>query len=145
MANPNIQQGTLNRLLASVVCTTNPQLSVISGFLAKEGISIAFEGDTSQLIQTMTGGVTSPEPYVFANVTIHLLRSQAIASLYKTQIETNTSIGAIVVIPDSVTLIPYQLQNCILQNVQEMTFDGNNAGFIVKIRGVYQINSSLFV
>jgi hypothetical protein len=144
MANPNIIQGTLNRLIASVVYADFPELNINSGYLSKEGISIAFEGDLSQLIPTMTGAVTSPEPYVFGSVTIHLLRSQFLASQYKGQIETDTTMGSVTVIPDSIALTPYQLENCVLQSVQEMTFDGNQAGFIVKLRGVYQINGSMY-
>jgi hypothetical protein len=144
MSNPQIQQGTLNRLLASVVYADYAQLNVTSGYLAKEAISVAFDGDTSQLIGTLTGAVTSPEPYIYGTVTMHLLRTQALGNAYKTQIETNTTMGSVTVYPDTQVLSPFQLNNCVLQNIQEATFDGNQAGLIIRLRGVYSINSNLF-
>ena len=144
MANPQIQQGTLNRLLASVVYADFTQLNVTSGYLAKEAISLGFEGDTSQLIGTLTGAVTSPEPYIYGTVTIHLLRTQALGNAYKTQIETNTTLGSVTIYPDTQTLSPFQLNNCVLSSIQEVPFDGSQAALIVRLRGVYSINSALF-
>lgn len=144
MSNPQVQQGTLNRLLASVVYANYPQLNVTSSYLAREAISLAFDGDTSLLIGTLTSAVTSPEPYVYGTVTMHLLRTQALGNAYKTQIETNTTLGSVTVYPDSVALSPFQLNNCVLQVVQEMPFDGTQASLIVRLRGVYNINSTLF-
>ena len=144
MANPQIQQGTLNRLLASVVYADFTQLNVTSGYLAREAISLSFDGDTSLLIGTLTGAVTSPEPYIYGTVTMHLLRTQALGNAYKTQIETNTTLGSVTVIPDSTALSPFQLNNCVLMSIQETAFDGTQAGLIVRLRGVYSINASLF-
>ncbi len=144
MANNLIQQGTLNRLLASVVYADFAQLNVTSGYLAKEAISIGFEGDTSMLIGTLTSAVTSPEPYMFGTVTIHLLRTQALGNAYKQQIETNTTMGSVTIYPDTQALSPFQLNNCVLQSIQETAFDGNQAGLIVRLRGVYNINSTMY-
>lgn len=144
MANQQVLQGTLNRLLASVVFASFPELNVTSSYLAKEGISIAFDGETSQLIGTMTSAVTSPEPYVYATVTMHLLRTQALGNAYKTQVETNTTMGSVTVYPDSVALSSFQLNNCVLQAVNEMPFDGSQAGLTIRLRGIYNINSTLF-
>lgn len=144
MSNPQVQQGTLNRLLASVVYADYPQLNVTSSYLAREAISMAFDGDTSLLIGTLTSAVTSPEPYVYGTVTMHLLRTQALGNAYKTQVETNTTLGSVTVYPDSVALSPFQLNNCVLQVVQEMPFDGTQASLVIRLRGVYNINSALF-
>lgn len=144
MSNPQVLQGTLNRLLASVVYASFPQLNVTSAYLAKEAISISFDGDTSLLIGTLTSAVTSPAPYVYGTVTIHLLRTQALGNAYKTQVETNTTMGSVTVYPDSTALTPFQLNNCVLQTVQEMPFDGTQASLIIRLRGVYNINSTLF-
>lgn len=144
MATPHIVQGTLNRLLASVVYSDFGSLNVTSPYLAKEAISISFEGELSQLIGTLTGAVTSPEPYIFANVTMHLLRTQALADAYKTQIETNTTMGSVAIYPDNTVLEPFQFNNCVLSNIQEVTFDGTQAGLIIHLRGVYLINSTMW-
>ena len=144
MANPQVVQGTLNRLLANVVYADFPQLNVTAPYLAKEAISLGFDGDTSQLIGTLTGAVTSPEPYIYGTATIHLLRTQALGNAYKTQIETNTTLGSVTVIPDSTVLSSFQLNNCVLMSIQEVAFDGTQAGLIVRLRGVYYVNSALF-
>ncbi len=137
-------QGTLNRLRGSVVLNDFPELTVHSYNLAKEAISIGFEGDTSQLIGTLTGAVTSPEPYMLGTVTMHLVRSQALADAYKTQIEVATTLGSVNIVTDSNTLSDFQLENTVLMSLQELTFDGNQAGMIVRLRGVYYINAALF-
>jgi hypothetical protein len=142
--NPQVIQGTLNRLLASVVYADYAGLNVTSSYLAKEAISIGFDGDTSLLIGTLTGAVTSPEPYLFANVTMNLLRTQALGNAYKTQIETTTTLGSVTVFPDSVALSPFQLNNCVLSSIQELSFDGTTPSLIVRLRGVYSVNASLF-
>ena len=144
MANPQIQQGTLNRLLASVVYADFTQLNVTSGYLAREAISLSFDGDTSLLIGTLTGAVTSPEPYIFGTVTMHLLRTQALGEAYSEQIRTNTTLGSVTVYPDTQVLQPFQLNNCVLMSIQETAFDGTQAGLVVRLRGVYNINSTLF-
>lgn len=144
MANPQVVQGTLNRLLASVVYADYQNLNVTSSYLAREAISLSFDGDTSLLLGTMTGAVTSPEPYIFGTVTIHLLRTQNLGNAYKTQIETNTTLGSVTIYPDSTALSAFQLNNCVLMSIQETAFDGQQAGLIVRVRGVYAINSALF-
>jgi hypothetical protein len=139
-----IQQGTLNRLRGSVVFADFPGLQVTAAFLGKEGISINPEGDTALQIPTMTGTVGSPEPFQMVTVTVHLLRTQALADAYKAQIETDTSVGSMNVIPDAATLSNYQIEECSIVGWQEMTFNGTEPGFQVRIRGTYYINSALW-
>ena len=142
--NPLINQGTLNRLRGSVVYASNATLNITAPYLAKEAISIAFDGDAGLLILTLTGGVTSPEPYQMATVTLHLLKSQSLADVYKTQIQTNVNVGDISIITDSAALSDYALVNCILKGVRDVTFDGVQPGFVVTLAGIYNVNSSLF-
>lgn len=144
MASPLIPQGTLNRLRGSVVFGSNPTLNVTAPYLAKQAISISFEGDAGLLIPTLTGGVTSPEPYQMATITINLLKSQALSNVYKTQIETNVNIGDVAVIADSAALTDYELTNCIIKGVRDITFDGDVAGFVVTITGIYNVNGNLW-
>ena len=96
------------------------------------------------LIGTLTSAVTSPEPYVYGTVTMHLLRTQALGNAYKTQIETNTTLGSVTVYPDTTAISPFQLNNCVLMSIQETAFDGNQAGLVIRLRGVYNVNSTLY-
>ena len=144
MPNPLIDQGTLNRLRASVVFTNFPELNVISANLGKEGIRLGLDGPATSYLATMTGAVPSPEPYQIVTVTINLVKSEPIANTFKTQFETSVLIGPVVVRPDAVTLGLYPLLNCVLENVREQSYAGEEAIFAVTIKGTYQINTGYF-
>jgi len=143
MAVP-LNQGVLNLLRSAVIFADYPALSITSPFLAKGGISVGFEGVASKKIATMTGAVDSPEPYVMAVVEVHILRTQALAAAFKSQVETNTSVGSINVISDSALLPLYQIEGCIIENVPNMTFDGNDPTYTLRLRGIYNVNSELW-
>lgn len=145
--NPNVRQGTLNRLKASVNWNDFPELNVTPPFLGKEMLRLAFEGKATSFIPTTTGAVTSPEPYQKATLTMHLLKTQALAPQYKAQLEFNSLLGDCTVWPDVQTgtgLDNYQIVNCAIEDIREIAFDGVDAGYVVVIGGYYQINAALF-
>jgi hypothetical protein len=144
MANPLIAQGTLNRLRASVVFTSFPQLNITSSYLGKAGISMGFEGEYTTFIDTMTGAVTSPEPYVRVMLRINLLKTQALANAYKAQAEQSTLLGDLTVRPDATTLDPYPLINSGFANVGELSFAGGSADWMLSLHCYYNINAALF-
>ena len=144
MANPIVPQGTLNRLRGSVTIPSNTGLNITASYLGKDGISMSFDGAANTAIDTMTGIVQSPEPYQRVTVAIHLLKSQALADLWKGQIESNVLLGDITVKTDAKNLSPYQLSNCAVMNVNPLKFDGTDAGWIVALTGIYYINSDLW-
>ena len=143
-SNPLIDQGTLNRLRASVIWAGFPQLNVTAPFLHKEGITLGLEGDATEYIDTMTAGVTSPQPYHRINMVMALLKTQALSAAYKQQLELSSLLGAGVVRPDSIAHPPYQLVNCAIRGIRELRFSGEDAAYGVIIGGYYLINSSLF-
>lgn len=148
MPNPNVQQGTLNRLKASVVWRDFPELNVTPAFLGKEMIRLNFEGKITTFIPTTTGAVTSPEPYQKITLTIHLLKTQILAPLYKDQLEFSSLLGDGTVWPDVQTgqgLPNYQINNCAIEDVRELAFDGVDAGWAVVIGGYYTVNSALWL
>jgi hypothetical protein len=143
--NPLTDQGQINRLLASVNVTNFTALNVTPSYLGREGISIAFEGEGTTYIPTMTGGVTSPEPYQIVMVTMHLLKSQALASAYKSQFETSSLLGPISVYPDSAALPAYDFTNAALMgSPRDLNLSGADAGFLVTMRAYYNINNALW-
>lgn len=147
MANPNIPQGTLNRLKASVTLADVPELNVTPAFLGREMIGLSFDGAATTYTQTATGAVTSPEPYQKTTLTIHLLKTQALAPAYKARLEANSLLGDITVYPDvntGVGITPYALNNCAIESVREVKFDGMDAGWVVTIGGFYIINNNLW-
>lgn len=144
MANPLISQGSLNRLRASVVWNDFPSLNVTSSYLGKDGVTLALDGNATTFINTMTGAVTSPEPYQMITLTLNLLKTQSLAGLYKAQQENDCLLGNGVVRPDSVALPAYDITNCAIESIRELKFSGEDAAFAVTIKGYYIINSVLY-
>jgi hypothetical protein len=144
MPSPQIAQGTLNRLIASVTWNNFPGLNVTPSFLGREAIRLAFEGAATDFIPTLTGTVTSPGPMQTISLTINLLKTQGLAALYESQRQTNSVLGNGTVRPDATTLPPYDILNCGIQNVRELNFSGEDAGYAVSIGGYLLINSSLW-
>ena len=101
------------------------------------------------MIDVATGMVTSPEPYQGATMTLHLLKTQNLATLYQAQFLVSTLVSDCIVFPDipdgAVGLEPYPLVNCALVGIRELTFSGRDVGYAVTVRGTYYINSSLWV
>ncbi len=144
MPNPLVAQGVLNRLRASVVWTSFPGLNVTAPYLAKQGLRLALEGESTLYIPSMTGAVRSPEPYMMIGLTMALLKSQSLADYYKQKMESDSALGDGTVRPDSTPLSPYQIINCSIQSVREMDFAGEDASFAVTVKGYYNVNSTLF-
>ena len=143
MPNPIIPQGTLNRLRASVTWPNFPGLNVTAPFLGKEGIRLSFGGEAVQYHNTMTGAVTSPEPYQTISMIINLLKTQQLANLYKSQLESNALLGDGTVRPDA-SLDIYQVVNCAIQGVEQLDFSGESPLWAVKVAGYYVVNQAMF-
>ena len=147
MPNPNIPQGVLNRLKASLVWNDFPGLNITPAYLGKEMFNLTPEGAITTFIETTTGAVISPEPYQKMTLTAHLLKTQALAPAYKAQLELNSAMGSGTLYPDVATgsgITVYQLQNCAIQNILPLNYNGQDAGWVIVFGGFYSINSSLF-
>jgi hypothetical protein len=145
MADPLVHLGSLNRLRASVVWNTFPNLNITAPYLGTDGIRLALDGGSVAFLPAMTGAVTSPEPYQMATLVANLLKTQQLAELYKDQMEFDARIGDCTIYPDtSCGLGVYMLKNCAIESIAELTFAGTDAGFRVTMRGYYLVNSSLW-
>lgn len=145
MPNPLQPQGVLNRLATSIIFNDFPELNATASFLGRGSLMLALEGATTQPLPTLTGVVQSPEPYQMARVTIHLLKSQNLANVYKAQIESNSVIGDTTVRTDAPTFAPYNLVNCSLSGTEQMALDGTQPEYTITVSGIYYINSSLYI
>lgn len=142
--NPLIQQGQLNRLQGAVHIYNFPALNVTAPYLGRRMIGLALDRDLSAFIDTATGMVISPEPYVPATVTIHLLRTQGLSLAWKTQFVNNTVIGPVTVYPDTTTLLPFDFFNCGIRRCEPLAIDGTSPDFILQLYGIYYVNNSLW-
>lgn len=144
MPNPAVPQGTLNRLRTSVVFPDNPSFNVTAPYLGRASVRLIPEGDITQMPPTLTGVVTSPEPYQMMSVAINLVKSQPLADSFKRRWETNSLMGAVTVRTDSPTLSVFQIDNAAITGWREIGTAGDDADVIVTVRGTYQINTDLF-
>jgi len=142
--NPMVPQGTLNRLRGSFAIVNFPALNVPASYLGKAGISLTFDGEATTYIPTMTGAVTSPEPYQMVTVEIPLLKTQGLAQQYETQKQLSTLLGDSTVYTDSSALPQFDLINTSIGTIKELKFGGEDAGYVVEIKGYTLINSSLW-
>lgn len=146
ISNPNIPQGILNRLKASILWDNFPGLNVTPPYLGKAGISLTFDSKFTTDIPTMTGLIKSGEPYVMCSLAINLLRTQALAAAYKAQAESNTVFGNCTVRPDVTAggITPYPLLNVSWGDMRELTMAGVDPSFLVLMTGYYNINNQLW-
>jgi hypothetical protein len=144
--NKAIPQGVLNRMYASVTVANNPALNINSGNLGTEGIRLAFDGNATELLNTMTGMVASPVPYQPCTVTVAIVKSASsnLADIFKQQFAVNTLLGLITVWPDAGNLSSFNLQNMVLENIREMLFNGTEATLVITMRGYYEVNQGFF-
>lgn len=146
-SNPMVPQGQLNRLIASVTIPNFPVLNVTAPYLGSTGVGLAFDGDSVLFLEAMTGVVVSPQPYVMVTCTMHLLKSQSLSASYEAQRQDNALLGSFTVRPDvssSVGLGPWTINNGAIQTVRELSFAGTDAGYVVTLRGAYNINNAMW-
>lgn len=145
MANQLVPQGVVNRLLTSLQVPGFPNLNITAPFLGAAGIRVAFEDVSTEYIKTLTGAVTSPQPFQLARITANLLKTQVLASAYRAQMESNALLGdGLTLYSDSAVFPVYTLFNCSIATVPSLDFAGKDADFNVEIAGIYYINSQLF-
>jgi hypothetical protein len=148
MANLPTSQGYLNLLASSVTIQNYPALNVTAAYLAKRSIRLAPEGDTTKYIEVLTGAVPSPQPYLMMTATMALTKTLSLAAAYQSQYQSSVYLGTVTIRPDvsrgSGGLQPFVLQNASLMTPGEMDFGGNEADFMVPIKGYWQISSQLW-
>lgn len=142
--NPLIAQGNLNRLIGSALFSDHPELNVSAAFLSKAGISIEFQGEATTVIETLTGTVNSPEPYMRTAVVLNLLKTQALSATFKAQLESSSLLGPLTVRPDTTIHPPYSFENVSIRGIRGMETNGENPAYVVELQGYYLINSALW-
>mgnify|MGYP006921454244 CR=1 FL=1 len=148
MPDPRVPQGNLNRIKASLLWTSFPQLNVTASYLGREGLSLSFEGSATGVIPTMTGLVNSPEAFQSILVSVHLLKTQPLCVLYEQQRQTDTLLGDGTIRPDvnrsNGGLGAYDILNMSIRDVSDLSFNGSDDGYRVQLGGYIIINSALW-
>lgn len=144
MPNPQTPLGFLNRLDVSVVFPNFSTLNVTPSFLNKEGVTLTLDGEATKFLPTMTGAVTSGEPYLMASVSIHLLRTQQLANVFLAQLQAQTVLGPCTVRTDSTVHNPYYLFNTAIESVEPLKLNGEDASWTVMLRAYWYSNNDLW-
>ena len=142
--NPLVQQGTLNRLRCSVVVPNESTLNITASYMGTSFASVNFSEPFAELIGTATGGVTSPEPYVFGTITVGVLKTQALSAAWVSQSQTQSAIGPVTIYPDSAAYPATTLDNCVIQSIEPGAYDGKDPVVKVALRGIYYLNNELW-
>lgn len=145
MANLNISQGQLNRILTSIVISAHPTLNITSEYMGKSFAAMHPDGPFVQQIDTGTGIVTSPEPYIMMAINVGLLRSQGLSAAWLTQIETQTVyLGTVTGYSDSTVFGPVKLRDVSVTHFDPGAWDGLDPIVALTLRGKLNINNSLW-
>jgi hypothetical protein len=142
--NPQTSQGNLNRVRSSVIIPAFPTLNVNSSHMGKGFLDLVWDEAFGDQIETGTGVVNSPAPYVKGTCTINLLRSQALSASWQSQVDATSIIGRIVVHPDSTVYPAQTLHDCQILHASPGRMDGLNPTIDVVISGVRYVNNSLW-
>lgn len=142
--NTAVNQGTLNRLRGAITVTDHPELNITAEYLGVGAISIAPEGPVTDFINTLTGRITSPVPYIPVTITVHLNRTQSLAAAWLTQAQTNTLIGNITITPDVTTFPNMTVRNCGIASLPTQTYAGTDPDFPITISGYIIVNTELW-
>lgn len=143
MATP-VNQGTINRLRATISFTDHPELNITPAFMGKDMITITPQGDITHIIPTATGIVTSPEPYQVFEFSAHVLRTNALGDRFKKQWEKISTLGNAVIRSDSSVFSDYQVTNVSIKSVDAIKQNGEDAGVVIHFTGAYQVNGDLY-
>jgi hypothetical protein len=142
--NPMVAQGVLNRVRCSVVVPNFTSLNITAPYMGRSFAKIEFEGNFVEQIGTGTGAVNSPEPYVFATVTVGLLRTQALAANWAAQFQTNSGIGPITIHSDTSAFPPITVSNAVIRHLDPGAYDGTDPVVRLALRGEFYINNDLW-
>lgn len=144
ISNPQVNQGVLNRARGNLQIASFPALNITAPYLGANGLSFSRAGTATTMINTLTGRVPSPEPFQAVTIEVHLIKSQALASLWETQLLALSTIGNVLFYTDAAAQPIYAFTNCAIENVGPMTANGTSVDYMLSLTGTYIINNQLF-
>ena len=142
--NPLLNLGSISRLRGSLTFPAFPQLNITAPYLGREGIRLALEGDSTQMLAQMVGMVQSQEVYLPASISIALVKTVSLANLFKQKWESDSNLGDCTFRSDASQLDPFDFSNCAIEGIPGLDASGTTAMFDIRIKGTYYVNSNLF-
>ena len=142
--NPLITQGLLNRVITAIHVPTFPQLNLSAPYMSKSMVNLTFDGPFTDQIETATGIVNSPKPFVMGQLVLSVLRSQAVSGLWILQVQTASYIGSVTTYSDSTVVPSVILANCSITDIDPGAYDGTDPTTKVTVKGVFYTNALLW-
>ncbi len=143
--NPQIALGTLNRLRTSAVFPGFTSLNITASYMSKKFIHVTLdENPFAEGIETATGIVVSPEPYVMGTVTIGLLRTTGLAAAWLAQAKATSVLGSIEIHSDTSAFPALTIHNAYIKTLDPGPYDGTNPETPLILRGVFYVNNDLW-
>lgn len=142
--NPLTPQGVLNRVRTSIVVPSFPGLNITASFMGKSFAKPEFEGNFVEQIETGTGVVNSPEPFVMCTITVGILRTQPLAAAYMAQFLNNSALGTVTAHADTSAFPPITLVNTVIRHLDPGAWDGTDPVSRLTLRGAFYINANLW-
>ena len=141
---PNVNQGILNRVQASIILPSYPALNITSDYMSKSFVTVAFTERFVDQPETATGLVQSPKPYVVTTATVGLLRSQALSGTYLSTVKKYALVGRVVVYPDADTFPVIRIRECSIVDLDPNTYDGQDPTVKVTFQGKVDVNENIW-
>jgi hypothetical protein len=142
--NPQVPQGVINRIRGNIQVPSYPNLSITAAFLGEQAFEFTRTGPATTMIGSLTGRVASPEPYQPVSINVHLVKSQALAAQWESQLVALSLVGNLLLYTDAATMPTYQFSNCAIENVGPIATNGKSIDYMLTLTGTYIINNNLW-
>lgn len=137
-------QGTLNRLLTQLTLSNFPSLNVSAENMTEDFMRANFSGAPTLQIQTGTGLVNSPAPYIMGSFSFSLLRTQSLASAWLEQLQNGSVLGSATGYSDSSVFNSITLDDAAITEFDPGAWNGTTPVVAVTITGIYYTNNNLW-
>jgi hypothetical protein len=144
IGNPQVSQGTLNRIRTHVVPVSFPNLQITASYMGKDMAEITFDDVFVDQEPTGTWFVNSPRPFVMGTLSVTVLRSQSLGNLWLAQIQLNAQIGDVATYADSAPFQTITLGDCSVTGFAPGKYDGGDPGVKLTLKGGLYVNGQLW-
>ena len=127
-----------------MVVISDPTLNISADDLGKDMIRISPQGDVTDILETATGVIGSPAPYIKVAISFTLNKTSSVCQRYLNKMFDNTQFNNLVLNTDSSTLAKIVVQNAFMSAWSEASFSGLEPGIGFTVTGFVPVNNSMF-
>jgi hypothetical protein len=112
--------------------------------MGKSFAKLDFEGNFVEQIETGTGAVRSPEPFVMATLTVSILRTQGLSAAWLAQAQDDGYIGLVNAHGDSSVFPVVSLNETVIRHIDPGAYDGTDPIVRLVLRGTFYVNGAMW-